>query len=81
VTGLDVNVLAQKGSLYLTRPTLHAYTSLRSELDAAAAELFDMVRTGRIRIGVNQEYALADAVSAHRDLEARRTTGSTLLRP
>lgn len=81
VTGLDVNVLAQKGSLYLTRPTLNAYTSQRTELDNAAAELFAMVRTGQIRIEVNQTYPLADAVAAHRDLEARRTTGSTVLLP
>ncbi len=72
-------VLAPKGSLYLTRPTLATYTATRAELEATAAELFDVVGRGVVRIEVNQTYALQDAARAHRDLEARRTTGSTVL--
>ena len=72
-------VLAPKGSLYLTRPTLATYTATRAELEATAAELFDLVGRGVVRIEVNQTYALQDAARAHRDLEARRTTGSTVL--
>lgn len=81
VTGFDLNVLAEKGSLFVTRPTLNAYTSRRGELDAAAEELFEIVRAGRVRIEVNQAYPLADAILAHRNLEARRTTGCTVLLP
>ena len=72
-------MLAPKGSLYLTRPTLATYTATRAELEATAAELFDLVGRGVVRIEVNQTYALQDAARAHRDLEARRTTGSTVL--
>ena len=72
-------ILAQKGSLFLTRPTLANYTSTRQELEETTAELFDVVGSGAVRIEVNQTYALQDAAQAHRDLEARRTTGSTVL--
>ena len=72
-------LLAQKGSLFLTRPTLANYTATRRELEEATAELFDVVGSGAVRIEVNQTYALEDAAQAHRDLEARRTTGSTVL--
>ena len=72
-------LLAQKGSLFLTRPTLANYTSTRQELEETTAELFDVVGSGAVRIEVNQTYALQDAAQAHRDLEARRTTGSTVL--
>ena len=72
-------VLAQKGSLYLTRPTLFHYIAAREELESAAAELFDMVSSGKVKIEVGQRYALRDAAEAHRALEARRTTGSTVL--
>ena len=72
-------LLAQKGSLFLTRPTLANYTSTRQELEETTAELFDVVGSGAVRIEVNQTYALEDAAQAHRDLEARRTTGSTVL--
>ena len=72
-------LLAQKGSLFLTRPTLANYTSTRQELEETTAELFDVVGSGAVRIEVNQTYALRDAAQAHRDLEARRTTGSTVL--
>lgn len=72
-------ILAQKGSLFLTRPTLANYTSTRQELEETTAELFDVVGSGAVRIEVNQTYALQDAAQAHRDLEARSTTGSTVL--
>ena len=72
-------VLAQKGSLYLTRPTLFHYIAARAELESAAAELFDMVSSGKVKIEIGQRYALRDAAEAHRALEARRTTGSTVL--
>lgn len=72
-------LLAQKGSLFMTRPTLANYTATRQELEETTAELFDVVGSGAVRIEVNQTYALEDAAQAHRDLEARRTTGSTVL--
>ena len=72
-------ILAQKGSLFLTRPTLANYTSTRQELEETTADLFDVVGSGAVRIEVNQTYALQDAAHAHRDLEARKTTGSTVL--
>ncbi|MCY4634066.1 MAG: quinone oxidoreductase [Acidobacteria bacterium] len=72
-------ILAQKGSLFLTRPTLANYTATRQELEETTAELFDVVGSGAVRIEVNQTYALQDAAQAHRDLEARQTTGSTVL--
>ncbi|MEO7787904.1 MAG: quinone oxidoreductase [Sphingomicrobium sp.] len=72
-------VLAAKGSLFLTRPTLFDYIAERTEYDEAAAELFGMIEAGRIKVEIGQRYTLADAATAHRDLEARRTTGSTVL--
>ena len=81
VPPFDPLLLSQKGSLFVTRPTLAHYTTTRAELVALGDELFDVVRSGRVRVGVNQTYALADAASAHRDLEARKTTGSTILLP
>jgi NADPH2:quinone reductase len=81
VPPFDLLLLAQKGSLFITRPTVANYTSKRSELEALGGELFDIVATGQVRIEINQTYALADAAQAHRDLEARRTTGSTILLP
>lgn len=80
VTGVDINVLA-KGSYYVTRPTLMTYTALRSDLEASANELFDIVKSGKVKIEINQRYALADAAQAHRDLEGRKTTGSTVFAP
>ena len=74
-------LLSSKGSLYLTRPTLGHYTPTRADLEAATAELFGVVRDGVVKIAVNQAYPLADAVQAHRDLESRKTTGSTIFRP
>ena len=76
----DPGILAQKGSLFLTRPTLGTYIATREELEATARELFDLVVSGAVKIEVNQTYPLEDAATAHRDLEARRTTGSTVLR-
>ena len=72
-------ILAGRGSLYLTRPTLATYTATRQELEETTAELFDVVGRGAVRIEVNQTYALENAAQAHRDLEARKTTGSTVL--
>ncbi len=72
-------VLAQKGSLFLTRPTLVHYTAGRAELEASAAELFEIVTSGQVRIEVRQRFPLADAADAHRALEARVTSGSTIL--
>jgi NADPH:quinone reductase len=73
--------LAAKGSLYLTRPTLDTYIAKREDLVATANDLFDVVGTGTVKIDINQTYALKDAAQAHRDLEARKTTGSTVLIP
>ncbi len=73
--------LASRGSLYVTRPTLFTHIARRASLEEMAAELFDMVASGKITIPVNQRYALKDVAQAHRDLEARKTTGSTILLP
>ena len=78
---LNLGVLSQKGSLYVTRPTLVTYTAARDDLLAAARELFDVVQRGAVRIEINQTFALRDAAKAHRALEGRQTTGSTLLLP
>ncbi len=77
----SINLLAQKGSLYATRPTLFSYIATRAELEASAGALFDVVKSGAVQIRVNQRYALKDAGQAHADLEARRTTGTTVLIP
>jgi NADPH:quinone reductase len=74
-------ILAQKGSLYLTRPTLVNYTAKREDLVACANDLFDVVKSGKVKIEIAQRYALKDAAQAHRDLEGRKTTGSTVLTP
>jgi len=81
VEALNTGLLAQKGSLYITRPTLMSYTSKREELVSAAKELFDLVLAGKIKVGPRQQYPLKEAAQAHRDLEARKTTGSTILVP
>ena len=73
--------LASRGSLYITRPTLFAYAGTRPEREAMAADLFGMVESGKVKIEVNQRFQLADAAEAHRALEGRRTTGSTVLLP
>jgi len=81
VPPLDLLTLTQKGSLFVTRPTLMNYTAKRSDLEALGGELFAVVAAGQVRIEVNQRYALKDAAAAHRDLEARKTTGSTIFIP
>jgi NADPH2:quinone reductase len=81
VPPVTVGTLSGKGSLYLTRPTLFTHLCTRERTQAMADELFDVVQSGAVRIHVEQRYALADAVQAHRDLEARRTTGSSVLIP
>jgi NADPH2:quinone reductase len=81
VPPFDPILLSQKGSLFITRPTVAHYTAKRDELVALGAELFEVVTSGKVKIEVNQTYALSDAASAHRDLEARKTTGSTILLP
>jgi NADPH2:quinone reductase len=77
----DLSILSAKGSLWVTRPSLMGYVAKREELLAASKDLFDMVLAGKIRIAPRQSYALKDAAQAHRDLEARKTTGSTVLLP
>ncbi len=81
VPPFNLGVLAQKGSLFVTRPTLVHYTASRDDLAKAARELFAVVKSGAVKIRVNQTYALRDAGQAQNDLEARRTTGSTVLIP
>jgi len=81
VPPFELGRLAALGSLYITRPTLMTYTAQRADLENAAAELFDAVLTAAVKIEVNQTYPLAEAAQAHRDLEARKTTGSTILLP
>ncbi|MEL6299916.1 MAG: quinone oxidoreductase [Pseudomonadota bacterium] len=81
IKNFDPGVLAQKGSLYVTRPTLFTYTATHEDLKANADDLFSVVSSGAVKISVNQTYALKDAAQAHRDLEARKTTGSTILKP
>jgi NADPH2:quinone reductase len=81
VPPFDLLLLSQKGSLFVTRPTIMHYTAKRADLEALGAELFEVVVSGKVRIEVNQTYPLKDAAQAHRDLEARKTTGSTVLLP
>jgi NADPH:quinone reductase len=78
---LNIGILSQKGSLFLTRPTLMTYTAKRTDLLASANDLFDVVKKGAVKIEVNQTFALKDAAAAHRALEGRKTTGSTVLLP
>jgi len=81
VPPIDPLVLTQKGSLYVTRPTLMHHIARREDLEALGADLFAMVASGLVRIAVNQTYPLSQAAQAHRDLEGRKTTGSTILLP
>ncbi len=81
VKAFDLGQLAAKGSLYVTRPTLFNYTASDADFKATAADLVDMVKSGKVKIPVNQRYALKDAGQAHDDLENRKTTGSTVLLP
>ena len=79
VDPISPSLLAQKGSLFLTRPTLFNYIASREELEQASTELFDMIATGKVKVEIKQRFALQDAAEAHRALEARKTTGSTVL--
>jgi NADPH2:quinone reductase len=81
VPPFNLGVLAQKGSLFLTRPTLFTYTNKRDDLVIAARELFAVVKSKKVKIAINQTYPLREAAQAHIDLEARKTTGSTVLLP
>ena len=81
VKNFDLGLLSAKGSLYVTRPTLNTYTASDEELKETADDLVVMVASGKVKIPVNQRYALADVVQAHRDLESRKTTGSTVIIP
>lgn len=81
VEPFDLSVLSRKGSLFLTRPTLMTYTAKREDLLTTARELFDVVVQGHVKIKIGQSYPLQDAANAHRALEARKTTGSTILLP
>lgn len=81
VPPVDIGILSQLGSLYVTRPSLVTHTAKPADLAAMAAELFEAVISGKVRIDIHQHYPLKDAAQAHRDLEARRTTGSSILLP
>jgi NADPH2:quinone reductase len=81
VTGVDVGLLAAKGSLYLTRPTLATYAARREDLVTMSQDLFDVVKSGAVKIAINQSFPLSNAGAAHAALESRQTTGSTVLIP
>jgi NADPH2:quinone reductase len=81
VPPVDISILSAKGSLYVTRPSLATYTAKRADLERVAAELFDVVEKGVVKVAVNQTFPLKDAAAAHIALESRRTTGSTVLLP
>ena len=81
VPPLDLLKLSAKGSLFVTRPTLMTYIAKDEDLAAAAAELLEVVSSGAVKVEINQRYPLANVAQAHRDLEARKTTGSTILIP
>jgi NADPH2:quinone reductase len=81
VAPFDTGILARKGSLFLTRPTLMTYAASKEDLQKSTGELFKAIQKGTIKVSINQTYALKDAANAHRDLESRKTTGSTLLLP
>jgi NADPH:quinone reductase len=81
IEGMNVGILGAKGSLYMTRPSLVSYTSTRADLVETANDLFDVVKKGAVKINVNHTYPLKEAAQAHRDLEARKTTGSVVFLP
>ena len=81
IEAFNINILQTKGSLFATRPTLNTYAAKREDLLKMASELFEVVGSGAVKIPVNQKYPLKDAQKAHRDLEGRATTGSTILLP
>jgi NADPH2:quinone reductase len=81
VAPVALGILNAKGSIYVTRPSLGAYTSTRKDLEASAKSLFKMVKSGKVKISIDQRYPLAEAGQAHSDLESRKTTGQTILVP
>ncbi len=81
VAPVNIGILAQKGSLFLTRPTLVTYTSSRADLEATSKSLFDVVKSGKVKIEITARYKMADVAQCHRDLEGRKTTGSVILLP
>ncbi len=81
IDAFNINILQAKGSLFVTRPTLNTYAAKREDLLAIANDLFAVVSSGAVKIPINQKYPLRDAVKAHRDLESRATTGSSILVP
>jgi len=81
IDAFNINILQQKGSLFATRPTLNNYTAKREDLVATASDLFKVVGSGAVKIPINQKYPLKDAQKAHKDLESRGTTGSSILIP
>jgi NADPH2:quinone reductase len=81
VTGVALRELALRGSLYVTRPGVYDYYRDPAEAEAGAARLWEMVESGKLSVAIGQTYPLLEAAQAHRDLEARKTTGSTLLLP
>jgi NADPH2:quinone reductase len=81
IEAFNINLLQAKGSLFCTRPTLNTYGARREDLLSIARNLFDVVGSGKVKIPINQKYALKDAQKAHRELESRATTGSSILLP
>jgi NADPH:quinone reductase len=81
VAPFDIGILSQKGSLYLTRPTLATYTANRADLEATAREVFEVIREGKVKVEIRHSYPIAEAVQVHRDLEGRRTVGSIVMVP
>ena len=81
ISDFNLALLSQKGSLFATRPTLFSYIATREALEASANDLFKMVQSGAVKIHINQEYSLEDAIQAHTDLENRKTTGTSILLP
>ena len=81
IKDFQLGVLAAKGSLYVTRPTLYSYIATDKEFKETADDLINIVKSGKVKIAINQRYALADVAQAHRDLEGGKTTGSTILLP
>jgi NADPH:quinone reductase len=81
IAAFNINILQTKGSLFATRPTLNTYAAKREDLMSIAADLFEKVGSGAVKIPINQTYALKDAAKAHEDLEGRRTTGASILVP
>jgi NADPH2:quinone reductase len=81
VPPFSLSELASRGSLFITRPTLFSYMAKRHDLEVMASDLFSMVMSGKVKIEINQRYALRDVIQAHRDMEARKTTGSSILLP